>query len=527
MKFELFQYDHIPFISKFDQQYFAKDPTLLKYFEFEPNLDGIKKALAEKSKNFSNRTVLVEALKRQNKNEINTAVSNSIDLLANDNCFCVTSAHQPCLFGGPAYYLYKIASTIHLARTLNDTFKENTFVPVFFLGSEDHDFEEINHLKLFGKDIVWQNEAKGAVGRLTTDGLEAVKNEILSFYDNQVDVQDYLTKILSKSIQEKDFGDCIRTFLYDIFGKYGLVILNPDDNAFKRLMIPIFKEELLNQVSSKIVSETIEQMEEDKIKVQAKGREINLFYLKDNIRERIMPINGGYEVVNTSFKFTKDEILQEVELYPENFSPNVILRPLFQETILPSVAFIGGGGELAYWSELKSIFHHFNTTYPVLIRRNSVLIIDNANNRKLDKIGLTIKDFLHPFEDIQTEYIQNNAEILNFTEISDNVEREFDKMKDKIQLYDASLFSRFEADKNQIRNKIEEWEKKLNKQVKQKNSIALNQLENVYEKIYPNDNLQERVESCIYILAAFGPNFVDYLVENLNPLDDKFMAIQP
>lgn len=527
MKSELFQYDHIPFISKFDQQYFAKDPSLLKYFEFEPNLAGIKKALGEKSKNFSNRTVLVETLKAQHKHKVSTEVTNAINLLANDNCYCVTSAHQPCLFGGPAYYLYKIASSIHLTRTLNETFKDNTFVPVFFLGLEDHDFEEINHLRLFGKNIVWQNEAKGAVGRLSIDGLDAVKNEILALYANQADVHEYLSEILSKSIQEKDFGDSIRTFLYEIFGKYGLVILNPDDKAFKNLMIPVFKEELLSQVSSKIVSQTTERMQEDNIKVQAKGREINLFYLKDNIRERIMPTGDGYEVMNTSIKFTQDEILQEVEIYPENFSPNVILRPLFQETILPSVAFIGGGGELAYWSELKSVFNHFNTTYPVLLRRNSVLIIDNANNRKLHKIGLTIQDFLQALEDIQAQYIQKNAEVLDFSNISDSVAEEFDQLKDKIQLYDASLLAKFEADKNQIRNKIEDWEKKLNKQVKLKNSVALNQLENVYEKIYPNGNLQERVESSIYVLASFGPGFIDYLVENLNPLKEKFIVIQP
>ncbi len=527
MEVNFSSYDDIPGISKFDLQYLKEDPIFTKYHSFNSDIDGIRAAVKQKKENYKFRQELKQVLLKQHKNIVNQATQDSIELLSKENSFCVTSAHQPCLFGGPAYFIYKIASTINLAKRLSIEFPENNFVPVFYLGSEDHDFDEINHLFLFNTKMIWENSGSGACGRLNTNGLEKVKMEILAFYENQIEIRDSLNTLLETALQEENYKLCIRSIIYQLFANYGLIVIDPDDSELKRLAIPIFQDEISNKTSSKLLLSTIEKMEADKLKVQAKGRDINLFYLVDNLRERIIPKGDNFEVQNTNLKFSKDSILQELNSFPDRFSPNVILRPLYQETILPSVAFVGGGGEVAYWTELRDIFNYFKVTFPPIFRRNSVSIIDTFTQKKISKTGLSFEDFLHPIDKVEHIYLEKNSELLDFSNFKDVVNKEWEVVIEKAKLYDNSLIGRINADRTIFLEKIEDLEKRLNKQIKVKNETGLNQINTIYQKIYPNNTLQERYESSIYILANFGENIINYLVENLNPLDKRFIIITP
>lgn len=526
MKVVKTSYDNITAISKFDLQFLKSDQVLKKYYAYTSDLDGIKQAILNKKSNYKFRKQLSEILKRQHANTEDSRVLEAIHTLKHDNCFCVTAAHQPCLFGGPAYFIYKIASTIHLANTLTHHFPEYKFVPVFYLGSEDHDFEEINHLNLFNNRIVWQKENhSGASGRLTTEGLTDVVQTILNLFENQTEKREILNILLNTSLHEQTYNLVIKHFIYQLFGEYGLVVVDPDDAELKRLMIPAFKDELLNQTSSKLLQTTITQLESDKVKVQAKGREINLFYLRDNLRERIVMENGLFRALNTEYCFTASEMESELQNHPERFSPNVILRPLFQESILPNVAFVGGGGEIAYWTELKQIFEYHTVQYPVLIRRNSVVIIDITTLNRLTKAGIEVSDLQYPFEKIEQDYLRENSEILDFSEYGKSINTIFEQMHDQVQIYDQNSTGRLIADKNTMVNKITEWEKKLNKQIILKHETKLNQMKSAYEKIFPGQNLQERIDSCIWLIAHFGTEIISFLVQNLDPLDRQFMYL--
>lgn len=526
MKLTKTLFDGLPGISKFDLQYLHNDPIFQKYQSFSSDLNGIKEAILEKKSNYKNRKSFIHAIKIQHKDIQHSAVIQSIRDLEQDNCYSVTSAHQPCLFGGPAFFIYKISSTINLASKLNTEFPEHKFVPIFYLGCEDHDFEEINHLNLFNNKIVWTKDAKGACGRLSNEGLEEVKNTILSLFENQPEKKALIEKLLTPPIEEHNYKLAMRSFIYSLFADFGLVVVDPDDTALKRLMISIFKDELLNQRSEKILDNTIKQLEKDKIKVQARGRDINLFYLINNVRERILHKDGKYTVLNTEYQFTREEMMNEVESFPERFSPNVIIRPLYQESILPNVAFIGGGGEVAYWTELRDIFNYYGVTYPPIFRRNSVTVIDKGLASKMKKIGMSTSDLSLSLEEIESNYLKSNSEVLDFIDFKNTINKEFDVVSEKVMRYDSNLIGKLNADKILFVEKINDWEKKLNKQIKLKHENGLNQLKNLYQRAFPNLGLQERYESSLYVLTTFGLEIIPFLVESLDPIDRNFIFIE-
>src|SRR5690606_19527220 len=237
---------------------------------------------------------------------------------------------------------------------------------------EDHDFEEINYFNFKGKKFRWNKESAGPVGRLSTQGLQDFF-EIYSLELGSSTNAGTLKKLFEDAyLKHNNLADATRFLANSLFGKYGLIILDADDADLKRAFIPYIKEELQNQTSFKAVEKTIENFKD--YPIQVNPREINLFYIEDNLRERIIFENDKYYVNNTKTSFCKEEILNLVETNPEKFSPNVILRPLYQEVILPNLCYIGGGGEIAYWLQLKSFFDKIKITFPILLIRNSVLI---------------------------------------------------------------------------------------------------------------------------------------------------------
>lgn len=258
------------------------------------------------------------------------------------------------------------------------------------MATEDHDFEEINYFNFKGKKFRWNTESNGPVGRLSTEGL----TDFFEIYALELGAStnaNTLKKLFEDSYLKHDnLADATRFLANSLFALQGLVIVDADNADLKRAFIPYIKEELLEQTSFKAVQETIEKLKD--YTVQVNPREINLFYVEDNLRERIVFENDKFIVNNTKTSFSKEEILKLLESNPEKFSPNVIMRPLYQEIILPNLCYIGGGGEIAYWLELKSFFDAVNITFPMILVRNSALLTTEKQAKKADQLGLTWKD---------------------------------------------------------------------------------------------------------------------------------------
>jgi bacillithiol synthase len=401
-------YQNSGYFTKLVIDYLDEKSELKPFYNHFPTIEKFKKQIEEKKRNFNGngnfnengnensnvndkRENLVSELEKQYQNfEASKTTLNNIKLLNNTNTFTITTGHQLNLFTGPLYFLYKIVSTINLCKQLKKEFPKNNFVPIYWMATEDHDFDEINYFNFKGKVFRWNRESFGPVGRLSTDGLD----KVFDLFSKEIGTSNnatFLKNLFQKSyLEHSNLAEATRFLANELFKNEGLVIIDGNSVELKKLFIPFVKKELLNQSSFKKVTETNELLKE--YFIQVNPREINLFYIKDNLRERIVFENEIYKVNNTSIQFSESEILTELENHPEKFSPNVILRPLYQEVILPNLCYIGGGGELAYWLELKSNFEVNNVTFPMLLLRNSVLLATKKQVEKVDKLQLTWDD---------------------------------------------------------------------------------------------------------------------------------------
>ncbi|MDD2986342.1 bacillithiol biosynthesis cysteine-adding enzyme BshC [Flavobacterium sp.] len=523
-------YQKSGYFSKLMIDYLEEKTELKVLYNRFPKLENFKSQIEEKKINFNDnsnqkRQILVATLQKQYKSiEASPATLNNIKLLNHSNTFTVTTGHQLNLFTGPLYFLYKIISTINLCEQLKTAYPNQNFVPIYWMATEDHDFEEINHFWFKGKKVSWQKESLGPVGRLSTEGLETVFEQFsskLGLGENTA----FLKNLFQKGyVEYSNLADATRFIANELFKEKGLVILDGDDANLKRVFIPYAKEELVNQTSSNEVLKTNELLSE--YKVQVNPREINLFYIEDNLRERIVFENNKYSVLNTNYSFSESEILVELENNPEKFSPNVILRPLYQEVILPNLCYIGGGGELAYWLELKSNFEANKVAFPMLLLRNSVLIATEKQVQKADKLELTWGDLFSK----QGELLTNKTKTLSNLEIDFSVQKaylkkQFEDLHEIAIRTDKSFIGAVKAQEIKQIKGLENLEKRLLKAEKRVLADKLERITSLQNELFPNQSLQERKANFSEYYLEFGKELIDKLFEDLKPLEDEFKVL--
>jgi bacillithiol biosynthesis cysteine-adding enzyme BshC len=522
-------FEQIPQLSFIDKAYQKQTPALRMFYEYPTEIEQFKKVIDTK-KNFSDekRAILVQELHKQYATlEISPATQSNIEALSSPNTFTITTAHQPNLFTGPLYSIYKIVSAINLAKRLKATYPAYHFVPVFWSGGEDHDFEEVNHVHLFGQQLQWNDEQGGSVGKYELQSLKPVLKELADILGNNENATIAIDKLNAFYSTSDTYGDAHLKLINWIFGAYGLVVLHTSSAAFKSQMNTIFKDELLRHHSKEILKTTTQELEKAGFSNQAYAREINLFYLTKNKRSRITKKDGQYQVLDTPLTFSEKEILQELDNHPERFSPNVILRPLFQETILPNLAYIGGGGELAYWLERKEQFKFFGVPYPMLIRRCSVLWIDKNNAKKLQKLGLSTSEIFTNTDTLLKKYtIDNTENELSLDQEKDKISQILEQILQKGASVDPSLKKTILGTQTQIINSLEKIEKKLIRAEKSKHENALNQIRNLKEKLFPADGLQERHDTFLAYYVRYGDEFLETLLEYLDPLEKTFLVLE-
>ncbi|MEO8721336.1 MAG: bacillithiol biosynthesis cysteine-adding enzyme BshC [Ginsengibacter sp.] len=528
-----FQIEYLPFLQtkKFSEivtDYISEASTIKDFYDHPVSVEGIKSVIAERKKFATNRKLLAGQFDLQYKNFSDcNAVHSNINALLSENTFTVCTAHQPNIFTGHLYFVYKILHTIKLADVLKKELPEYNFVPVFFVGSEDADLEELNHVVIEGVKYKWETTQTGAVGRMIVDDnlinlIEKIAGRLLveKFGETVVEL---LKKCFTKNstIQEATF-----LFVHHLFKQYGLLVLLPDSAALKNEMALILEDDIFNHTSSKIVEQTSEKLSKQ-YKAQAYPREINLFYLKDNLRNRIVPVDDHFSVYDTPIVFTKEEIKNELKTHPERFSPNVILRGLFQEIILPDVAWIGGGGELAYWLQLKDLFKNYSVPYPVLVVRNSFLIVEEKYRRLLKKLNLDAIDLFKGKEALLNEIVKNESEsVLSLKDEKSRFEIVYKNIKKLVEPIDSTLQRHVNAlETRQMRN-LSALEKKMFRAEKRKFNDQNNQLNKIFDSLFPDDGLQERTENFMLFYSKWGNDFFKILYDASLTLEQKFCIVE-
>jgi bacillithiol biosynthesis cysteine-adding enzyme BshC len=404
---------------------------------------------------------------------------------------------------------------------------EHRFVPVFFMGSEDNDLDELGQFRLHDLKLTWLTGQQGAVGRMKVDaGLTDLIRSIAGAYGhlpNGVALVEALENAYEKGVS---IAEATFRFVNYLFASHGLLILQADRSSLKRQMIPVFREELLHGTSQPLVETAIAGLEQGDYKIQVHPREINLFYLTDGLRNRIVRSGDGFAVDGSELQFSAEEMLAILEAHPERFSPNVILRGLYQETIMPNIAFIGGGSEVAYWMELKGLFAHFAVPFPVLVLRNSFLLLDKGQAERVAGSGWEIESLFRPIPDLMNEYVRRVSD--QRTDVSAEITELrgiYHRMRLLAAAIDPTLDAHVEALEKKACDRLENLSAKMLRAEKRKHIETLRRLESLKSALFPG-GLQERYENILPYYATYGPGIIDVILRHSQAWDMRFGIIR-
>lgn len=504
--------------SSFFLDYIDQKNNLQPFYNRFPLIENFQEQINDKSKSFPahHRQVLVSALQKQYAGlTCSEAVKKNIHSLSDERTFTITTGHQLNIFTGPLYFIYKIVTVINTCRELKAKFPGYDFVPVYWMASEDHDYDEIKYFRLYGKKYTWETGQKGAVGRFSTKGLDTLLEQLPG--DVSIFREAYL--------KNNRLSDAVRHYVNALFGAEGLVVIDPDNRELKSLFREVMTDDVIRCNTLKLVDNTNKQLEGSGYKTQVFCRDINFFYLDNNLRSRIEKQGDRYHVLETSLSFSEDEVRRQIEEEPEKFSPNVILRPLYQEYILPNLAYIGGPAEVVYWLQLKAVFDQHKVPFPMLMPRNFAMVVEQHVYRKFEKTELELshlfeeKNFL--FNHWVLKHSRHNLTVGHERTVISDL---FNALQRRGEAIDKTLGPFVGAEGKRALNSLEKIERKLLRAEKRLQSDKLRQIESVKDALFPNGSLQERTDNFLNFYQQ-DKAFISGLISNFDPFDFRFNVL--
>ena len=513
--------------------YLEGSDQLRPFFNRAPDLDQVKAQIQEKSQSFppSSRAKLVQALIGQYQDfslneSFDQRIKLAIQALSGEKTFTVTTGHQLNLFTGPLYFLYKIFGAINLAEQYTAQNPGYRFLPVFWMASEDHDFEEIAHFRTGAHKINWPKQGAGPVGRLMCTDLDEVLNTLDKLWGGTVIGRSMLNLFKSVYTPELTLAQATRKLVHELFKDYDLIIIDGDDAVLKSEFTSIMRHELTENGCSQAIEKTTQALTLKGYHKQVHPREINLFYCDSGLRERIIATESGFAIDQTEMRFTQGELLDLLERRPELFSPNALLRPLYQERVLPNLAYIGGGAEVAYWAQLKDCFATNALTYPMVYLRNSISLIPAKVIGKLRRINLEISDLFLPMDELSRRYVARNSGLeIDFSAQITHLKKQFEQLYLMAEQTDASFMGAVGAqEKKQIKG-LERLQQRLMRAEKRKHAQDIQRLAKMREWLFPEGTLQERKENMSWGLTQIGPEFLALLKNHIDPSDHRFTLL--
>jgi uncharacterized protein YllA (UPF0747 family) len=474
--------------SKLLLDYLAEKPALKAFYGNEPQLSKFKEQISEKKGFSSSSRAILQTVLEEQYAAIGAEMP-AVDL-RDENTFTVTTGHQLNIYTGPLYVIYKLVSTINLARKLQKAYPAQRFVPVYWMATEDHDFEEINHFFAFGTKYEWTTSQKGAVGRFKLSDFPRIplRNEIFD--------QAYS--------EGKTLSEAVRIYMHALFGAEGLVCLDADDVRLKSLFAPIMEADLNQQVHEPIVRATTEKLEALGYKTQVAARPVNLFRLTENDRIRL-------------------EKGDSVEM--ADASPNVILRPLYQEVILPNLAYIGGPAEVAYWLQLKGLFDLHQVPFPILLPRNFAIVKTQKQAERAEKLGLSLADLFTDELRLRRSFVASRTEhTLDTSAEMDALQPILDALAERAKSIDPTLEASVLAEQARWTKGLERLAKKMKRAEERNQGDEVRQVLALKEALFPAGEWQERHTNFLEF-ATDHPEFITDLLQTFDPLNFEFYEI--
>lgn len=505
--------------------FLKNDEYLSPLHHGELNIENIKAQIHRRNQSKIDRSILVETLTHQYKDIVlNDITQKHISLLNEKNTFTICTAHQPCVMLGPLYTIYKTIHTIHLAITCKKYLPDYHFVPVFYIGSEDDDLEEIGTVHVNNITYQWQTLQRGACGRMFTHELDTMIQKIFGSIEASLPFKKELEDFIHNAYQSSyRLSKATRFLLHQLFNKWGLLIIDGDDKALKKSFLPIIQNELLEGNIHKVLQANKTVMD-DKYKTQAHVRDINLFYLAPNERIRIIKKNdNAWHTEHNEFQWDKDTLLQEVNECPERFSPNVITRPMYQESILPNIIFVGGGGEISYWLQLKKAFDFYHIPYPLLKLRNSWHITNEDNKKEIEKFAMSYQDIFMPIDRLLRNYFMKKNEMNTLLIEKEHIQTALNRIQNSGEHIHINLIQSTKAHSKKVNNVLNRLETKYINHLKKKYANEVTEIIKLQNTFLPKHHLQERYENFIPYFALYGEAWIDALLNSCNEFNTEFI----
>lgn len=509
-------FDQTNSFSSFFLDYISGKESLQAFHNGLPTKDNLRQQIDKRNFPQSHRNVVSEVLHQQYA-AISTSelTHNNIESLKDSKTFTITTGHQLNIFTGPLYFIYKIVTVIRACEELKKDYPEYNFVPVYWMASEDHDFDEICHFRLNGKKLVWETNQQGAVGRFGLKGIEKIFEQVIG-----------MPEFFVEAYRQKNLAQAVLHYVNALFGEHGLVVIDADNAEMKSLFKPVIHSDLFEHKPQEIAQKTTEALEKEGYSTQVFPREINFFYLKDNVRSRIVQTGDAFEVLDTDIRFSHNELKTEVENHPERFSPNVLLRPLYQEFLLPNLAYVGGPSELVYWLQLKGIFDHFDTTFPLLMPRNFAAVVDKNTLRKIDKVQLNWEDLFKDDHQLVNEKVREQTTFkLDLAEEKAKLETIYQQALQQAIEVDQTLERMVKGEHKRAEKTLEKVEQKILKAERRNQEILVNRIYAIKEALFPGGTPQERKDNFLNFYMT-DPNFVKNCLDSFSPFDYRFHLLK-
>ncbi len=473
---------------------------------------------------------LVPILKEQNqKFGCGVQTLEKIDLLLERRACAVVTGQQTGLFGGPLFTIYKALTAIKLAERLSRTC-EGCFVPIFWLASDDHDFREVNHIHINNKSnqpfkITYDGQNNDAKIPISEIKLNEEIATLLQQLEDETNPSEFKAEILNQLSAayepETIFSQAFGTWLTTLFKTFGLILIDASDVRIKKLGARVFKKEISENSPStqSAIAASGKLSEKDyHSQVQLKQGFLNLFYAEEE-RNSIEIEDSNFSVKRAEQSFTKDELLHQVETRPEFFSPNVLLRPLYQDALLPTIAYVAGPAELAYYAQMKGIYEAFKIPMPIIYPRKSLTLLESKIEKVLNNYDLKVGDFWGNVEALINEIAK--AQLPESLEkrienASLCVNKNLQALEDTVTEFEPTLKNTVENVKGKILGQMDGLAKKILQAYKKRNEVIGQQIHKAQNSLYPNNNVQERELNILPYLFKYGFGFIDQLYEAMD-----------
>ena len=511
---------------------FYKNPILMDLFKKDSNMSSFHNGadvdyinndfLSKRDLSKENREILFEVISQQYF-DCELKIPKNLEAIKTKGVFTITTGHQLCVFGGPQYFIHKIISVLKMVETLKLKFKDFDFVPLFWMASEDHDFQEISSLNIFNKNLSVNKDDGIGVGKLNPEIFKPILESLKDIFKNDSRFKN-LESIFSASLNQQNWANATRYWISKVFEKENLIVIDADDIKLKKLFIPTFKKELEEQFLYSSVTETNKDLKVCGYEPKINPRALNLFFLGEKKRHRIIFENKIFKIGDRNLNL--EEVLSLLKSSPEKFSPNVLMRPLYQEFLLPNLVYVGGPSELVYWTQLKKSFDQTNLNFPLLILRDHFSWMSEKSYKQWKSLGFLDNDLAKAPDTLIKNYILNsNNETLDF-----NIENELLKklslnLLDKANGIESTLIPSVNGSIKGMKSDLDKVKNKFLQALKRKEGLKKNQLNKISNQLHIKGSLTERIDSFIPMYVKKEKDYIKILKSYSEPNNKSLKII--